>query len=216
MTASRLFLLLANTALVSLSFASSASEVNVTGTITPSACVPSLSGEGSFHYGKIGSIELHPVHRTQFVSTRQLLSITCSAPTRFALRGIDGRSGSAEWPVQDRHFGLGMNGAQKVGTYFVLVKAEGLALDGNTQVVRLRSADNGVSWQRVPTSDSPLPNDGGAGLIGFALAGGVEPSATRLLKAVIEVDMHLAPGESLTLTDEVLIDGAATLEVSYL
>lgn len=217
MTASRLFLLLAcSAACVPSSFARSATEVSVIGTITPAACVPSLSGDGSFQYGKIGSIELHPVQRTQFVSARQHLSIRCSAPTRFALRGVDGRAGSAEWPLHDRHFGLGLNGAQKVGTYFVLFKAEGLSLDGNSQVVSLRSADNGTSWQPVTTADSPLPNDAGAGLIGFALAGGAEPSATRLLDAVIEVDMHLAPGESLTLTDEVLIDGAATLEVSYL
>ena len=196
--------------------ANSLTDVSVTGLITPAACVPSLSGDGSFEYGKIGSIELHPVHRTQFVSARQHLSITCPAPTRFALRGVDGRAGSAQWPVHDRHFGLGLHGMQKVGTYFVLFKSEGLTLDGSTQVARLRSADNGASWQLVPTADSPLPNDGGAGLIGFATVGSLEPSAARSLNALIEVDMHLAPGESLTLTDEVPIDGAATLEVAYL
>ncbi|WP_153787551.1 DUF1120 domain-containing protein [Pseudomonas sp. EMN2] len=216
MKPSRLLLLVVCTASASLSSARSTTEVSVTGSITPAACVPTLSGDGSFEYGKIGSIELHPVQRTQFVSTRQRLSITCSAPTRFALRGVDGRAGSAEWPVHDRHFGLGMHGVQKVGTYFVLFKSEGLTLDGNTQVARLHSSDNGVSWQLVSTVDSPLPNEGSAGLIGFAPAGGAQPSAIRTLEALIEVDMHLAPGQSLTLTDEVPIDGASTLEVSYL
>lgn len=211
-----LLLLLTCLSAPTVAFARSATDVSVIGTITPAACVPSLSGDGAFHYGKIASIELHPVHRTQFVSARQHLSISCLAPTRFALRGVDGRAGSAQWPVHDRHFGLGMNGVQKIGTYFVLFKSEGLVIDGDPLVTRLRSGDNGISWEVVPTADSPLPNDGGAGLIGFAQGGSREPTAIRRLDALLEVDMHLAPGESLTLTDEVLIDGAATLEVSYL
>ncbi|WP_330220783.1 DUF1120 domain-containing protein [Pseudomonas frederiksbergensis] len=56
------FAALSTTALISLApyaLAASSTDLTVTGTITPSACTPSLSGNGVVDYGKISARDLN-------------------------------------------------------------------------------------------------------------------------------------------------------------
>ncbi|HEN8798460.1 TPA: DUF1120 domain-containing protein [Pseudomonas putida] len=196
----------------------SATDIVVTGVIKPGACTPSLSGGGTFDFGDISVDQLHRDRQTQFISPPQQLSVNCKSPTRFALRGVDGRAGSADSAAGTIiAFGLGMNEhGQRIGAYFLRTNASSYVVDGSTSVTRLITADSGTSWQRDYTPDYSYLYNGAVGRFhGFAVGAAV-PTAIRNLTADLQIDMNIAALRNLTVTDDVKIDGASTIELSYL
>ena len=191
-------------------------DVIVTGVIKPGACTPSLSGGGTFDFGVITAGELREDNWTRFTSPPQQLAVNCDAPTRFALRGVDGRAGSAQIPT-NISFGLGTNDLdQRIGTYFLQTVAETYVADGSSSVTRLITSDNGSSWTPDgQTKYSYLYNGAEGRFHGFAV-GAQTPTAIKQLTADLQIEMRIAPRKDLTVTDDITIDGASTIEVSYL
>lgn len=144
---SPLFALSALIVVAPAAFAQSTTDITVIGTITPMACTPTLSGGGEFNFGKISAQDLDQETATQFKSPARQLSVVCNAPSRIALRAIDGRAGSQPTVTID-NFGLGLNGVERIGEY-QLVTANYTA-DGNASVDVLESRDGGASWIKVP------------------------------------------------------------------
>ncbi|WP_153787550.1 DUF1120 domain-containing protein [Pseudomonas sp. EMN2] len=196
--------------------AASSTDVSVTGTITPAACTPSLSGAGDFDFGKISAQDLNQDAITQFESGMQRLTIACSAPTRFALDGIDNRAGTAHL-ANAMYFGLGLNGTEKIGGFRMGIQPTGLNADGATDVTRMRSV-NGSAWMPVTSGVVYLASRGVGSpvLYGFALQGASEPSPISTLSADLQVTMSIVKATDLTLTNDISIDGAASIEVTYL
>ncbi|MDU9402461.1 DUF1120 domain-containing protein [Pseudomonas sp. zfem004] len=196
--------------------AASSTDVSVTGMITPAACTPSLSGAGDFDFGKISAQDLNQDAITKFESGMQRLTIACSAPTRFALDGIDNRAGTAHL-ANSMYFGLGLNGTEKIGGFSMGIQPTGLNADGDTDVTRMRSV-NGGAWMPVANGVVNLASRGvGAPVLhGFALQGASEPSAISTLSADLQVTMNIVKATDLTLTNDISIDGAASIEVTYL
>ncbi len=207
------FTFVASLSVVSGAFAQSTTDLSVTGTITPASCTPVLSGGGEFNFGKISVQDLDQEAATGFLSPARQLSVACKAPTRFALRAVDGRAGSQPTVTYD-NFGLGLNGVERIGEYRLLTS--GYAADGSASVDVLESRDDGVSWLKAPSDEHYLFNTNGPNLTAVAVVGANEPSAIETLTTQLAVSMAIAPAKSLTLTNEVTIDGAATLEVIYL
>lgn len=196
----------------------STTDVIVTGVIKPAACTPSLSGGGTFDFGVISAADLKDDARTQFRSPSQQLAVTCDAPVRFALRGVDGRAGSADRPaVHTTAFGLGTNDLdQRIGAYFLSTVANTYVADGSRSVTRLITADNGTSWTRDSNTRFSLLYNGAEGRFhGFAVGAEI-PTAIKQLTADLQIDMRIAALKDLTVTDDITIDGASTIEVSYL
>lgn len=71
------------------------------------------------------------------------------------------------------------------------------------------STDGGVTWQRAALV-SPLV------LTAVATENELTPMAVQILEAKLSLFTHVAPASGLTLTDEVPLDGHATLQVNYL
>lgn len=191
-------------------------DVIVSGVIKPSACTPSLSGGGTFDFGVITAAELREDRVTRFKSQPQQLAVNCGAPTRFALRGVDGRADSNMMP-SNVTFGLGTNDLdQRIGAYFLQGVASSVVVDGNSSVTRLITADSGKSW--APDSSSinfHLYNGKEGHFHGFAVDAQI-PTAIKQLTADLQVDMSISALKNLTVTDDITIDGASTIEVSYL
>lgn len=186
-------------------FAASNTDLLVRGSITPSACSPVISGGGTVDFGKVSVKDLNTDTYTDLPRETMLLSVRCDGPTYFTLNTIDNRSGTAA-----SHFswhGLGTTPSdEKVGDAglgLYLPVADGVS------VRTISSRDGGVTWMPSVMLSHTL-------LTAIAHSDDVIPIAVQELDAEIRLITHIAPANNLTLTDEVPIDGHATVQVNYL
>lgn len=196
---------LSATALITIAPYALASSVDltVTGTITPAACVPSISDGGMFDLGKINAKDLNPTTWT-FFSKPMELTVVCEAPAVFALHSIDNKPGTA---ADNRTFGLGLTVAnEKIGAFSARIKtvqADGVAARA------IDSIDNGTTWAAAAYT---YPDR----LISTSATGSLVPIPVENLVMSVDTNVWIARADSLTLTDEVNFDGSATFEVKYL
>lgn len=192
-------------------FAASSTDLAVTGLITPSACVPTLSQGGVADYGKIAARDLRVDQATPLPTTTLQLSVNCATATLFALNGVDNRAGSSSSP-NDFSFGLGfINETEKLGG-FLMVLTNYLA--DNLPVSKLASRDNGATWEE--NSEEAVWIRGRLTAFGNNAGGNWAPIAIKALNSDLRIHPHIAASQDLTLTEEQPIDGSATLEVRYL
>jgi len=188
------------------SFAASTVDLTVTGLIVPSACTPSLSDGGHIDHGKISAKDLNPDRFTQVGSHDMTLTVTCDGTTVIAIHAIDNRAGSSSIPAEA--FGLGFaNDNQPLGHYFL--GAYDAVADG-APMQTIISADGGDTWTETgrwypgryvsaASPDTPL-----------------QPAPLKELTAKLAMTTWIEPTDSLDLSDDIPIDGSATLEVKYL
>lgn len=89
-------------------FAASSTDLTVTGIITPTACTPALSNNGTVDFGKRSAKDLNQT-RT-FCTESSKLNVVCDGETTFALELADNRSTSTISPYL---YGLGRNQRQR-------------------------------------------------------------------------------------------------------
>ncbi|KGE65332.1 MULTISPECIES: DUF1120 domain-containing protein [Pseudomonas] len=190
----------------SQAFAASSVDLTVRGLITPSACEPTLSGGGNVEVGKISAKDLNSDNYTRLADQSLQLTVTCDGATLMAIEPKDNRAGSNS-EVDDAAFGLGLvNGSEKLGFFNMILQA---AVADGTEVDPIASRDNGLTW----TSLTYLINNG---ITSVANTTAVAPVPVQILVADLLINPFIAPANSLTLTEEVPIDGSATLTVKYL
>lgn len=187
-------------------FAASNVDLAVKGSITPSACTPSLSSGGTVDFGKMSAKDLNADKVTRLESDFIQLRINCDAATLFTLKGDDNRKGS----VPDGHegnFGLGLiNGNEKLGSHFGELTS---AVADSTPARFIGSGDGGATWFITgELSDSLITS--------VASTTSVTPMPAQELTGDLKIKAIIAPTNSLTLTSEVPLDGSVTLTVSYL
>ncbi|MBF8746527.1 DUF1120 domain-containing protein [Pseudomonas putida] len=198
-----------------LAWAGSA-EITVSGVIRPSACMPTLSGGGEYNFKTISSKQLSQTQFTQIDSPYQVLNIQCDGPTRFGLRAIDSRAGSAA-TVDGYNFGLGMNGSNKIGNYQLAILGSSIEVDGKKAVSRFFSGNGGASWMREDgVSHNRLTNSRSNTLHSFAPGNSSQPVAIQSLTAQMRVNLYISPLNNLDVGAGIELDGASTLEVHYL
>lgn len=186
--------------------AASSTELSVTGTITPSACAPTLSDGGIVDHGKLTARDLDPLLPTRLPAGEMQLQVQCEAATYFTLTTVDNRAGSSA--IKPEHHGLGMvNDDQKLGSVAFGVfdpHADSIA------VLTIMSRDGGATWNRSTYL-------GHAGLTAFAAPSDPRtPIAIKDLNARLRAFTVIAPASDLTLLDELPIDGHATMQLKYL
>ena len=187
-------------------YAASSVDLTVRGLITPSACEPALSGGGNVEIGKISAKDLKADEHTQLADQALQLTVTCDGATLMAIEPKDNRAGSNS-EVDDAAFGLGLvNGSEKLGFFNMILQA---AVADGTEVDPIASRDNGLTW----TSLTYLINNG---ITSVANTTAVAPVPVQILVADLLINPFIAPANSLTLTEEVPIDGSATLTGKYL
>ncbi|MCL6703638.1 DUF1120 domain-containing protein [Pseudomonas sp. T1.Ur] len=188
-------------------FAASTVDLTVTGLIVPSACTPSLSNGGVVDHGKISAQDLNQDNDTLLPDHKMTLTVVCDGTILVALNAIDNRAGSSNNHV-DAGFGLGLiNGTQKLG-HFYLVARRTIA-DG-VEARPIISMDGGNSWIKYgdwnPTHYLSVA----------AMDDPSQPLPVKEFTSELDVWTYIAPANGLDLSDEVSIDGSATLEVKYL
>nr|WP_314528593.1 DUF1120 domain-containing protein [uncultured Pseudomonas sp.] len=205
MSTTRNLLLAAILASSGNTMAASTVDLVVKGLITPSACTPTLSNSGVIDHGKISAKDLKPTLPTTLGVRPLTMEVSCDAATLFALRGIDNRAGTSN---SIYNFGLGLiNGTQKLGWFWMTLEKP-IADD---IPVRLITSWDGTTW----STDNVFWH---VGLwAGFATVDDLaQPIAIKKLAAQIRVRTVVSPANNLELSNEVPIDGSATMEVKYL
>ncbi|MBD9614778.1 DUF1120 domain-containing protein [Pseudomonas sp. PDM02] len=190
-----------------LSFAASSTDLTVTGLITPNACTPSLSSDGIVDYGKIPAKDLKQNTSTPLEERTLTLGVKCDGPTPFALFAKDNRAGSSTFP-SSVYFGLGkINETQNLGGY--LLTMINAVADGEA-VQTIKSVDGKNDWKAQffmwPGQYMSVAAISNPGL----------PIPIQDLTLELGITTSIARADGLDLTNEVLIDGSATLEMNYL
>lgn len=177
----------------------------VKGLITPSACTPMLSGGGMVDYGKIPTSDLNLDCPTVLDSHTLQLSVSCDASALFALDLIDNRANSAPTSIT---YGLGLiNGTEKLGWY--TIKLRNPIADG-MEVQPIISRDQGKTWYRDNLWEPGM-------FVSIAsMDDNSQPRPVQDLKMELVVSTTIARTDGLDLSNEVSIDGSATLVVRYL
>lgn len=183
-------------------FAASTVDLTVKGIITPNACTPTLSSGGIVDHGKMSAKDLNPTGYTRLPTYTLQLEVNCDAPIAFGLKTVDNRRGSAS----TSGFGLGfINDSQKLGVFTVTMRTP--VADGDT-VQPIASYDNGTTWEPQNWMED-------FGLYSVS-TDGVLPRPTEDLTMGLEVATLIARTDGMDLSDEVNIDGSATIEMMYL
>ena len=195
-------LLLLNSA---ATFAASTVDLTVKGLIVPSACTPSLSGGGVIDHGKISAKDLNPDNPTVIGNHTLVMAVNCDAAIQFAVHSIDNRAASGS----SIRYGLGfINETQVLGGY-ILTFANPVA-EGGVVVQPIASGDQGNTWYREKFWDPGL----------YMSVASMEdltlPLAVKDLSVDVGVSTAIHRADGLDLSNEVTIDGSATLEVKYL
>ncbi|MBT9299650.1 MULTISPECIES: DUF1120 domain-containing protein [Pseudomonas] len=196
-------LLLASTA---PAFAASSVDLTVKGLITPSACTPNLPGTVDF--GKISAKDLNQDSQTQLEAKNLQLTVSCEASTLFAINPVDNRIGTS---TRNGAYGLGLiNGTEKLGRYFISVRNP--VTDIPSIMLTMHAEGR---WSELFEDDAVEPNN----LFAFGnldSESGWAPHPLQNAAVEIVLNTAIAPAKDLTLTNEVALDGSATLEVKYL
>ena len=186
-------------------FAASSTDINVSGTITPSACAPALSNGGVIDHGKMTAKDLHPSKPTSLDPAEMHLEVLCEGETFFTLTTVDNRAGTSV--INPAHHGLGTTPEREKLGSAAFTLFDPVADDSPVKVIISR--DGGANW-------SANPYLGHEALTSFASLGGPNtPIALKSLTARLRVFSIIAPAASLTLLDEVPLDGQASLQLKY-
>ncbi|KTC62954.1 hypothetical protein AO262_30400 [Pseudomonas fluorescens ABAC62] len=186
--------------------AGSSTELAVKGQITPSACTPDLSDSGTIDFGKISAKDLYQNIETRLQTQTLQLTVNCEASALFAFRMLDNRAGSAT----GNGFGLGMiNAGQKLGRYDFNPR-EPVADVPSTLLLSF-----GHRWVEIFDSFWLGPSDRVA-LGSRQSDGNWAPHPVKSAAITLVLNTYIAAAKDLTLTEEVPIDGLATLELQYL
>jgi hypothetical protein len=193
----------------SSTFAASSTDLTVKGVITPTACTPSLSSNGVIDYGKISAKDLNQTTTTFLGRTTLQLSVDCEAASSFALHLADNRPDSSITPLL--LYGLGLvNTNERLGGFYLSYDG---AITENGSKELLGSIDQGQTWSNY---EGEAINPGTWAAFGDRATGKWFPAAIKHLTVNMHVGAFIARADSLTLTQEVPIDGHATLEVRYI
>ncbi len=187
-------------------FAASSADLTVTGLITPSACTPGLSNGGVVDHGKISIKDL--AHYTKLEKVTLQLKVDCAASTFFALKSTDNREGTdiSNGPDTLSLYGLGLSADnQKLGNYELTM--ENVLADGTERL--LIESVNGNTWFHASPDTVWQP-----GWMRSVSAPGYIPAAVQNL--LTDLVVATAIKKPIMTTDEIRLDGSATLDVVYL
>lgn len=215
----RLMLLCAAMAHACGSSAAGMAPMEVVATLIPTACTPTLSSGGVADYGTMNANILRQGQVTALPAMSMNFSVNCDAAAKFSVKVIDNRSASLVPGIvaagsgnaalgDDYNFGLGAASGRNVGGY--LIRFVPNTYTGDYQAVKLMSSPDGNTWK-----------DAGNGVASKRLqfswgAGNGEVDAYKAISGSLSVQPYINKAENLPLSQDIPLDGSATLELHYL
>ncbi|WP_343587075.1 DUF1120 domain-containing protein [Herbaspirillum sp.] len=193
--------------------------MEITATLTPAACTPTLSSGGVADYGTMSASILRQGQFTTLRAMSMTFSVNCDAAAKFSVKVIDNRRASVVPGIvaaasgdgslgDDYNFGLGAVAGRNVGGYTIRFMPD--TYTGDYQPVRLMSSSDGNIW-----------NNNGNGIASKRLqfswgSSSGTPDAYKAVSGRLSVQAYINKAENLPLTQDIPLDGSATLELHYL
>lgn len=138
------------------------------------------------------------------------MSIDCESEARYALQGTD----NTESSTGTAYYGLGLTPAdERIGG--AQLTLGDITLDGGA-AYRTSSTNSGETWSvSVPSTSINITR---VNLLGYTNMQGVAtgPAPIKALRGTLSVNAHIVPAKDLTLTEDVQIEGSATISLLYL
>lgn len=189
--------------------AASSVDLSVTGSITPAACTPLLSNNGVVDYGKISVKDLGP-NATPMPPVTLQVSVNCDAATFFAINIKDNRENTVGGINPSRsYFGLGLGeNDHKIGWY--MLKMNNALADG--AVLPMVESVNGHTW--FPASSNTVWQPGWMRSVTGPGSPDYAPVSMQTFVADLQVSSTIYKPKELS--EEMPIDGSATLDIVYL
>jgi type 1 fimbria pilin len=197
--------------------------LKVQGTLTTSACTPTLSNGGIVDFGTIQVSSLSSTQPNSLGQKDISLSITCDSATKVGFTVISNHEegnpyNSVEFSNgnvvtnHDNLFGLGKTSENiGIGSYGVWVDASSINVDGATaQLMSRGTGSNPGDWN---TSMGVLR---GSDSIVTTFGSFNEPEAFNSATFSLEVAATVQPTDTLAITDTTSLDGEMTISLFYL
>lgn len=191
-----------------VAMAASSVQLSVKGSITPSACTPSLSNGGLVDYGKISAQDLNPTGVTELPKALFKFAVNCEGLSLFGLNAQDNRSSAAS---PGAFFVMGrISPTNWVGSYFLSM--ENVVTD-NPAAHPIYSTDNGSTWLYNP--DKPIPANT-LNAFGNSASGTRAPVPLTGVALDLVVQPFIYPKSLIPAGETIPLDGSATFELRYL
>lgn len=211
-------------------------DVRVIGTIAPAACTPTVSGGGTIDYGIIDGSTLSATEYTVLPLKEIDFSISCTAPAKVAIKGINGRPNSLAGGVEGSAshsggtpvllpglggvanvVGLGLDGTTKIGGYGIVFVPDSFTDNGTTVSFISQLGNPMITPAWTTYAAGSLYHAGTVErYTSWAESGKTVPVAIENLAGKMKVQAYLNKGSELDLTRPITLDGLSTLEVVYL
>jgi len=196
--------LLASTLLLSAGHVLAGTDLSVTGHIQSGACNLTLSNGGTIDLGTLSRKDLKENEETYRWRRDVTLALDCQTPTKVAIKSINNRENAYG------AYGLGSTGSKGWFTFFPFERVG----DGKP-LVHLRRPDGLPYWQTTGDTISAWSMSSSS-LNSWAEEGETLPQAFRTIRSTLRFTVILPPARDLDLSQEIALDGSATLELVYL
>lgn len=197
-------------------------DMDIKGTIRPTACSVSLSNDGQIDFGTVSTLTLSESNFTSMGNKDFSLSLICDASTKMAITASDNRKGTAVPGIgkfifanqnDAATFGVGSVDGKPVGGMIVYRDQSGTG-DGKGQRSVVSNNDGGT-WALAEASNNALAPD--TRMHAWATASSTTPGAYMVVEQPYHVRLALNKKSGLpALTTDVPIDGLITFSVHYL
>lgn len=204
--------------------AADTAELKVKGTIRPPGCTPSLAAGGTADFGVIPMTSLN-TNSTTTVGQRNIsFSIACTAKMKLALVANDNRKPTVISGAPAGAYGLGAFSGKNIGYYSITVQT--VTGDGSSVTPLLYNPGSGglEVWTSdgahsvgpsTPASWGSSSGNIGLGRMAFTSSGSA-PSAYQMISGVFVIQATIDRSVNLPSSQEIPLDGSATIEVQYL
>lgn len=205
-------------------------EVNVTGTVTPVACTPTLGSPAFANYGDIPRDTLSADEYTVLGIKETTISIGCDAQAKVAFSAKtlrpDTAAGSTDYirglgqsPVQllgitDASVsGLGLSESdEKIGGFAMVLEAGSLTLDTSQGDYIVRNDNR--AW--APDTVGELFSRTTDRHVSFSASGGNAPQSFEIMQGKLKLQAYINKASELTTATAIELNGAASIELVYL
>ncbi|MBN2974849.1 hypothetical protein BFW88_26860 [Pseudomonas fluorescens] len=197
--------------------ASTSAELIVRGTIKPAACNLSMSGGGIINYGDIPSGQLSATAFNPLAERTAPLSINCgTTPAKFGLKFVDLQAASkvpgilsalGSGYTEAHNYGLGIASGRKTGGFAVTLRDLRSPTTPLYPILRVGAG----AWQSSDGKVAQSPTQ-----YSWRYTTALAPVSITQLTGTIAVRAVINRGRDLDLSRDIILDGRATLELSYI
>jgi len=186
-------------------------DLSVTGRIQPGACSLALGNGGTIDLGTISRKDLQESEEAYRWGPDVTLALECQTPAKVAIKAINNRETVMDPKAGVPMYQLGPAGS-KSRFWFGPLDRFG---DGKP-LLQLYSSDGGQTWGASPTVTSIAATMYPSSLTAWAEEGETLPQAFRTIRSKLHFSIYLPAARDLDLSQEIALDGSATLELVYL